>query len=64
MSYYDRFSPEVLSTLKKINDELINEEKQEIPDTEKILKLKQQILMKGLEMSAGPTMYNYNPYIK
>lgn len=63
MSYYDRFSPELLSTLKEINDKLINEEKQENPDAEKILKLKQQILMKGLEMSIGMTVQNYKPYI-
>ena len=63
MSYYNRFPSDLLNTLKKLNDEIINEEKQEKPDAEKILKLKQQILMKGLEMSAGLPMQNYNPYI-
>ena len=31
-------------------------------NNEKILKLKQQILMKGLEMSVGFDLCNYNPY--
>lgn len=51
MSYYERFSPEVLNILKKLNDELLKEQKQTEPNKEKILKLNQQILIKGLEMS-------------
>jgi predicted patatin/cPLA2 family phospholipase len=63
MSYYDRFSPDLMRTLKDLNDQIQEEEKQYNPDQEKILKLKQQILMKGLEMSVGFGMNNYNPYI-
>lgn len=51
MNYYERFSPEVLNILKNLNDELLKEQKQTEPNKEKILKLNQQILMKGLEMS-------------
>lgn len=51
MNYYERFSPEVLNILKKLNDELLKEQKQTEPNKEKILKLNQQILIKGLEMS-------------
>lgn len=62
MNYYDRFSPDVLHTLKELNESITEEEKQEKPDNKKILKLKQQILMKGLEMSVGLTTNKYNPY--
>lgn len=57
MSFYEQFSPDVVQKLKTLNEELINEEKKEIIDKQKILKLKQQILMKGLELSV-----NFNPY--
>lgn len=63
MSYYERFSPDLVRTLKELNDKVQEEEKQHNPDREKILKLKQQILMKGLEMSVNFKMNNYNPYI-
>lgn len=63
MSYYERFSPDLVRTLKELNDKVQEEEKQYNPDREKILKLKQQILMKGLEMSVDFKMNNYNPYI-
>lgn len=62
MDYYNRFSPDVLHKLKELNDNLIKEENETNPDKNKILKLKQQILMKGLEMSVGNTIENYNPY--
>lgn len=62
MSYYDRFSSEAIKVVKELNDKLIAEEKKDIPDKEKILKLQQQILMKGLEMSVGFNVNNYNPY--
>lgn len=62
MTYYNRFSPDVLYKLKELNDKLIKEENETTPDKDKILKLKQQILMKGLEMSVGNTIENYNPY--
>lgn len=60
MNYYDRFSPDVLNNLKSLNDELLKEQKQMEPDNKKILRLKQQILMKGLEMSTGMNNRNYN----
>jgi hypothetical protein len=62
MNYYERFSPEAISAIKSINDKLMEEEKKEVPDKNKILKMKQQILMKGLEMSVGFDIQNYNPY--
>ena len=62
MSYYDRFSSEAVKVVKELNDKLIAEEKSNTPDKEKILKLQQQILMKGLEMSVGLNVYNNNPY--
>jgi hypothetical protein len=62
MSYYDRFSSEAVKVVKELNDKLIAEEKSNTPDKEKILKLQQQILMKGLEMSVGFNVNNYNPY--
>lgn len=51
MNYYEQFSPEVMKTLKELNDKLITEGKETNPDNKKILKLKQQILLKGLELS-------------
>jgi hypothetical protein len=62
MSYYEKFSTESVKILKELNDKVTDEEKKDIPNNEKILKLKQQILMKGLEMSVGFNVDNYNPY--
>lgn len=62
MNYYDKFSSESIKIIKNLNDELIKEEKTDNPDNAKILKLRQQILMKGLEMSVGFNIDNYNPY--
>lgn len=62
MSYYEKFSPESAKILKELNDKIADEEKKDIPNNEKILKLKQQILMKGLEISVGFNVDNYNPY--
>lgn len=53
MNYYEQFSPEVMKILKELNDKLISEGKETNPDNAKILKLKQQILLKGLELSQG-----------
>ena len=53
MNYYNKFSSQDLNTLKKLNDKIIDEEKKNSPDNEKILRLKQQILIKGMEMSVG-----------
>jgi len=63
MNYYERFSPDMVKQIKELNDKLIKEEQQASPDKEKILKLRQQILMQGIEMSAGFRTMNYNPYI-
>ena len=62
MSYYERFSPDSIRIIKELNDKIQEEEKANNPDREKILKLKQQILMKGMEMSVGFNVNNYNPY--
>lgn len=62
MNYYGNFSSESLKILKDLNEKLSEEENKDIINNEKILKLKQQILMKGLEMSVGFDLYNYNPY--
>jgi hypothetical protein len=62
MGYYDRFSSESIKTLKDLNDKLVKEEAKEIPNNAEMLKLRQQILMKGLEMSVGFNLDNYNPY--
>jgi arsenate reductase-like glutaredoxin family protein len=62
MGYYDKFSSESVKTLKELNDKLVKEEAKEIPNNAELLKLRQQILMKGLEMSVGFNIDNYNPY--
>jgi hypothetical protein len=62
MNYYGNFSSESLKILKDLNEKLLEEENKDMINNEKILKLKQQILMKGLEMSVGFDLYNYNPY--
>lgn len=63
MNYYDNISPDVAKTLKQLNDEVAKEQNKETPDNKRILKLKQQILMKGLEMSVRFPETNYKPYI-
>ena len=54
MDYYSRFSPGVLADLKHLNEDLEKEQKSQTPDKNKIAKLYQQIMMRGLEMGAGP----------
>lgn len=51
-----------VNILKDLNTQLLDEEQQEIQNKEKILKLKQQILLKGLEISVGFNNGKYNPY--
>ena len=63
MNYYDRFSPEVVREIIKLNEKLSQEEKENVPNKEKVLKLHQQILMKGLELSNGGIIMKNNPYI-
>ena len=53
MNIYENFSPDSLRVLKNLNDDMMKEEGKENPDNKKILKLKQQILMKGIEMFSG-----------
>lgn len=62
MGYYDKFSSESVKILKELNDKLVKEEAKEAPNNAELLKLRQQILMKGLEMSVGFNIDNYNPY--
>ena len=61
MNYYNNFCSQDLKTLKELNDKIIAEEKKNSPDNKQILKLKQQILMKGMEMSVGFNL-NHNLY--
>lgn len=51
MNYYDNFNPDVVKDLRKLNEELLQEEGKSEIDKYKILKLKQQILIKGLKMT-------------
>lgn len=62
MNYYSKFSSQDLNTLKELNDKIIDEEKKYNPDRKEILRLKQQILMKGMEMSVNFNPMKYNPY--
>ena len=64
MNYYNNFSSQDLNTLIELNNKVLDEEKKNIPNKKEILKLKQQILMKGLEMSVGFNIGNYNQYYK
>jgi hypothetical protein len=51
MRYYDNFQPDVIHSLKELNDKLMEEERKDVVDKYEILKLKQQILMKGLKLT-------------
>ena len=62
MNKTSNLSSEDLRLMKELNDKLIDEEKIFNPDNERILKIKQQILMKGIEMFAGFNPNKYNPY--
>jgi hypothetical protein len=61
MNYYDKFPLDSVHILKDLNEKLIEEESKDIVDKKNILKIKQQILMKGLEMSVGFNFDKYNP---
>lgn len=50
--YGSQFNPQVLKDLKKINDELEEEKSQAEPDDEKILKLREKQLMRGMELQS------------
>lgn len=52
--YYERFSPDVMKDLTQLNKDLEKEQNSQNPDNKKIVKLYNQILMRGLEMGAGP----------
>lgn len=60
--YYSRFSSEILTDLKHLNEDLDKERSSQNPNKQKIAKLYQQILMRGLEMGAGPMGFNNKPY--
>lgn len=62
MGNLNNLSPEYLHLMKDLNEKLMDEEKTINPNNEKILKIKQQILMKGMEMFAGFNPNKYNPY--
>jgi hypothetical protein len=63
MKYYTNFSSQDINKLKELNDKIIDEEKKCNPNNKEILKLKQQILIKGMEMSVNFNPNNYNPYL-
>ena len=52
-SYNTQFNPDVLKDLKKINDKIQEECEKETIDKEKILKLKQAQLLRGMELNTG-----------
>ncbi len=52
------FDPNVLRDLSKINDKIKNELSEEKPDNEKLLQLRMQQLMRGMELNSG----YYNNY--
>lgn len=52
-SYRQEFNYKALDDIKKIYDKIQEEKEQEIPDKEKILKLKQAQLLKGMEINSG-----------
>lgn len=52
------FNPQVLKDLKKINEEIMEEEQKEDIDEEKILKLREKQLMRGMEL--GNPLINFN----
>lgn len=62
MNDYSHFNSVETHILKELNDKVIEEEKKDNPDNKKILKLKQQILMKGIEISSGFSINNYNKH--
>jgi hypothetical protein len=62
MNHYEMFPSDVVDNLINLNSELAKETNENNPDREKIFKLRQRILMKGLEMSAGLGNPNYNLY--
>jgi hypothetical protein len=62
MDYYSRFAPNVINDLQQLNQDLEKEEVSQNPDKNKIAKLYQQILMRGLEMSVGPMGIINKPY--
>ena len=51
--YGTQFNPNVLKDLKKINEKIVEENEKEKPDKEMILKLKQEQLMRGMELNTG-----------
>ena len=58
---YQNINYDIVNTLNKLNHELMSERKKDNLDKEKILKLKEKILMTGLGLSTVPT-FNYNRY--
>ena len=55
---FNQFDPKVVKNLKKINEEIEEENKNDFPDKEKLLKLRQEQLIGGLHLT---TNY-YNNY--
>ena len=51
--YGTQFNPNGLKDLKKINEKIVEENEKEKPDKEMILKLRQELLMRGMELNTG-----------
>ena len=60
MNYYNNSSSDVIQTLVDLNQHLNEELNKDSLDNEKILKLRQQILMKGIQMSTILSHPNHN----
>ena len=60
MNYYHNGSSDVIQTLVDLNQHLNEELNKDSLDNEKILKLRQQILMKGIQMSTIFSYPNHN----
>lgn len=60
MNYYHNGSSDVIQTLVDLNQHLNEELNKDSLDNEKILKLRQQILMKGIQMSTILAYPNHN----
>lgn len=60
MNYYHNESSDVIQTLVDLNQHLNEELNKDSLDNEKILKLRQQILMKGIQMSTILSYPNHN----
>lgn len=52
-TYASEFNPNVIKDLQKIDKELNEELDKYVPDKEKVFKLRQQQLLRGMELGSG-----------